>query len=255
MQIGKLLSELEEDGLKENTIVIFYSDHGAGIPIYKRWVFDTGLKVPLLVYAPERYHQLIPVDMGKKTDELVSFVDLAPTVLSLAGIPVPDNMQGRAFLGKELKPKRKYIHAGRDRMDERYDMQRAVRDKQFKYIRYYEAYKPHIQYMNTPEQGGIMQALRTCDAQGTLPPAAAALMVDTKPSEVLYDLANDPYELRDLAEDPLYADKLRELRTAHEEWTDSIRDTGLIPETIIRQWENELNMPIYTIMRSGRSHL
>jgi uncharacterized sulfatase len=249
MQVGQLLTQLKKDGLEESTIVIYYSDHGAGIPVYKRWLFDTGLKVPLLVYAPEQYRHLIPHEMKSSTGEMVSFVDLAPTVLNLAGVDVPGHMQGRAFLGEELTPERQYIHAGRDRMDERYDMQRVVRDTQYKYIRYYEAYKPYVQYMNTPEKGEIMKAIRKADEAGTLPDAGKALMVDEKPLEALYDLKNDPYELKNLADDPTYTEKLIELRTAHEHWTDSIRDTGLIPETIIRRWERESDMPVYSIMR------
>jgi len=154
-----LLKQLKEDGVDENTIVIFYSDHGAGIPIHKRWLYDSGLKVPFIVKAPEKYKHLVPHKHGSPTDELVSFIDLAPTALNLAGIPIPENMQGRAFLGSDLTPERDYVYSSRDRMDERYDMQRSVRDKQYKYIRYYEFPKPFIQYMNTPEKGDIMKAI------------------------------------------------------------------------------------------------
>lgn len=249
-QVGEVLAQLEADGLAENTIVMFYSDHGAGVPRYKRWLYDTGLRVPWIVRVPPRYLHLIPHAPGTQTDELVSFIDLPPTVLRLAGLSVPENMVGRPFMGAQPDPPRSYIYASRDRMDERYDMQRAVRDKRFKYIRYYEAYKPYCQYMNTPEQGGIMQAIRTAAAEGTLPEAGQHMVRDSKPTEELFDTEADPLELHNLAGDPAYAKVLATMRAAHAAWSDETKDTGLIPEAIIRLWEIEQERPIYEIMRS-----
>jgi uncharacterized sulfatase len=244
-----LVRQLREDGLEENTIIIFYSDHGAGIPLHKRWLYDSGLKVPMIVKMPKNFEDLMPHKQRSSTDELVSFVDLPPTALNLAGLEIPQNMQGRAFLGKELSPERKYVFASRDRMDERYDMQRAVRNKEYKYIRYYEFPKPFIQYMNTPEKGDIMMAIRTSYADNSLPPAGIKLMADHKPVEELFDLKNDPYELNDLALNPAFADVLNEMRTAHKAWSTRVRDAGLIPEPILRKWERDWNMPIYKILR------
>lgn len=248
--IKDLLDQLEEDGLAENTIVFFYGDHGAGVPRHKRWLYDSGLRVPMIVYAPDRYASLVPGKSGSTTDELVSFVDLAPTVLNLAGIDVPENMQGRAFLGKNLSPEREYIFAARDRMDERYDMQRAVRDKQYKYIRYYDPAKPFTQYMNTPEKGAIMAAIREADRAGTMPEPGKKLMLSSKPIEELFDITNDPFELNNLAGDPRYEDVLRRMREAHKEWSAGIYDSGLIPETILRRWEEQYGKPIYNILRT-----
>ncbi len=248
--IKELLDQLEEDGLAENTIVFFYGDHGAGVPRHKRWLYDSGLRVPMIVYAPAKYAHLIPVKPGKTSDELVSFVDLAPTVLNIAGIQVPENMQGRAFLGKNLTPEREYIFAARDRMDERYDMQRAVRDKQYKYIRYYDPAKPFTQYMNTPEKGAIMVAIRDADRKGTLPGPGKKLMQSSKPVEELFDVASDPYELNNLAGDDRYQEILKRMREAHKEWSAGIYDSGLIPETILRRWEGQYTLPIYNILRT-----
>jgi arylsulfatase A-like enzyme len=248
--VKDLLDQLEEDGLAENTIVFFYGDHGAGVPRHKRWLYDSGLKVPFIVYAPEKYRHLIPSRPGSETDELISFVDLAPTVLNLAGIEKPGNMQGRAFLGTNLTDQREYIFAARDRMDERYDMQRAVRDKKFKYIRYYEAAKPFTQYMNTPEKGAIMVAIRQAHETGTMPEAGEKLMWPDKPSEELFDTEADPYELNNLAGDPEYQEILEEMRNVHKMWSTDIYDGGLIPETILRRWENEFNQPIYSALRN-----
>ncbi|MBT3386165.1 MAG: sulfatase-like hydrolase/transferase [Prolixibacteraceae bacterium] len=246
-----LLNELKEEGVEDNTIVFFYSDHGAGIPIHKRWLYDSGLKVPFIVYCPEKYKHLMPHKQGNPSDELVSFIDLPPTALNLAGITVPENMQGRAFLGENLSPERDYVYASRDRMDERYDMQRAVRDKQYKYIRYYEFPKPFIQYMNTPEKGEIMQSIRSSFANGTLPEAGVKLMAQKKPVEELFDLEKDPQELNDLAGNPEYKDVLDKMRQAHKDWSVRVADAGLIPEPILREWETKYNKPIYKILREN----
>lgn len=250
MQVGELLKQLQEDGLTENTIILFYSDHGAGIPRYKRWLYDTGLQVPLIVKVPEKYRHLLPHQVGSKVDELVSFIDFPSTALKLADIPIPTNMEGRAFLGTDLSPPRAYIYAGRDRMDERYDMQRAVRDKKYKYIRYYESYKPYCQYMNTPEKGEIMMAIRAAAADGSLPEAGQHMVAENKPEEELFDTEKDPFELNNLAMDPAYEQVLAKMREAHDRWSDDTKDTGLIPETILRKWEEEANVPIYEINRT-----
>lgn len=247
---GKIFQQLQEDGLMDNTIIIFFSDHGTGTPRHKRWLYDSGIKVPLIVKAPAVYQHLLRGEPGTVNDELVCFIDLAPTVLNLAEIEVPENMQGRAFLGNNLKPERMYAYAARDRMDERYDMQRAVRSKNFKYIRYYEAYKPFTQYMNTPEQGEIMQAIREAQVNKTMPEAGAHIIASHKPDEELFDLKKDPYELNNLANDPNYQEQLLEMRAAHARWSDNTKDSGLIPETILRSWENQWGKSIYEVLRA-----
>lgn len=249
-QVGEVLAQLKADGLEENTIIIYYSDHGAGIPRHKRWLYDSGLKVPLIVKIPEKYKDWLPAQSGTQTDELVSFVDLPATALHLAGVPIPAYYQGRAFLGENLSTAREYVHGGRDRMDERYDMQRAVRDKKYKYICYYEPYKPYCQYMNTPEKGAIMRAIRTAAENGTLPAEGAHIVAQIKSKEELFDLTKDPNELNNLAESPEYQEVLLRMRKAHGDWSDRIKDTGLIPETILRKWETDFQAPIYDIMRS-----
>lgn len=249
-QVGEVLAQLKADGLDENTIIIYYSDHGAGIPRHKRWMYDTGLKVPLIVKVPEKYKDWLPQKAGTRTDELVSFIDMPATALHLAGLPIPKNMEGRSFIGKNLSAQRKYVYAGRDRMDERYDMQRSVRDKRYLYIRHYEPYKSFCQYMNTPEQGEIMKAIRVAQAKGTLSPSGKKLVAATKPSEELFDCQKDPWNLNNLAEQPEFQTKLQELRNTHAQWSDDTKDTGLIPETILRKWEKDHHASIYDIMRS-----
>lgn len=248
-EVAALLDQLEDDGLADETIVFYYSDHGVGLPRGKRWLYDSGLHVPLIVRIPERYRTAGQGTPGTVEDALVSFVDLAPTVLNLAGVGVPAHMQGRAFLGPDLTPPRTYVYAARDRMDERYDMQRAVRDERFKYIRYYEPFKPFYQYMNTPEKGVVMTALRQGAAEGTLPPAAERLMAPTKPREELFDTEADPYETHNLADDPAYRDVLEQMRAAQSRWVEETKDVGLIAEPILRAMEEEADLPIYTLVR------
>ncbi|MFT4537498.1 MAG: hypothetical protein ACI9P5_004883, partial [Saprospiraceae bacterium] len=249
IRVGEILQELEEDGLADNTIIVFFSDHGTGVPRHKRWLYDSGIKVPLIVKSPERYQTLMRGKPGSVNDEIVCFIDLPATVLNLANIDVPQNMQGRAFLGKSLKPERAYAYSARDRMDERYDMQRAVRSKQFKYIRYYESYKPYTQFMNTPEQGEIMMEIRKAQSMGKMPIAGAHIIAHRKADEELFDLQNDPYELNNLANNPNLHEVLLEMRNAHARWSDNTKDSGLIPETIMRAWEQKEDKSIYKILR------
>ena len=235
MQVAEILKQLEDDGLADNTIVIYFSDHGVGLPRAKRWLYDSGLRVPMIVHIPEKLCGAVPGDPGTVNDELVSFVDLAPTVLNLAGIKIPDHMQGRPFLGQNLTKQRDYIYGARDRMDERYDIIRAVRDKRYKFIRNYEPYKTYYQYMNTPEKGATMKEIRRVHAEGKLPPEALLFMAPQKPLEELYDLRNDPHEINNLAKSPSHQHILTRMRQAHVQWVKDTKDIGFIPEPEIRE--------------------
>ena len=249
-EVEKILQELEEESESENTIVFFYSDHGTGLPRHKRWLFDTGVKVPFIVYIPKQYKELYPAEPGSEIDQLISFIDLAPTAIELAGAQIPKNMQGQAFLGKNLRPERDYVFLARGRMDERYDIQRGVRSKRFKYLRYYEPKKSFIQYMNTPEGGPLMTELRKAQKEGTLKPAGQHLVAPTKPNESLFDLSKDPMELSDLANDPSMKEELARLRAVHDQWMRKVMDVGLIPEAIMRNWEEKNNQSIYKWVRT-----
>lgn len=228
--VAGMLKELEDAGLADDTIVFFWSDHGVGLPRAKRWLYDSGTHVPLIVRIPEKFRTGGQGKPGTVTDELVSFIDLAPTVLNLTGVEIPEHMQGRAFLGRNLTPPREYIYGARDRMDERYDIIRTVRDKRYRYIRNYEPFKAYYQYMNTADGSPVMQELRRLHAKGELPPAAAQFMADTKPVEELYDIQIDSYEVKNLGDSAAHNDVLQRMRAAHEKWVIETRDTGLIPE-------------------------
>jgi N-sulfoglucosamine sulfohydrolase len=232
-QVADALKELDEAGLADDTIVFFYSDHGAGLPRGKRWLYDSSTQVPLIVRYPKKL-QTAATAPGTTRDDLVAFVDLAPTVLSLAGVEIPKHMQGQAFLGpQQAAEPRQYVYGCRDRMDERVDMSRSVRDKQFKYIRNYQWWKPYAQHLAYAEAMPTMQELRRLAAAGKLNDVQARFMATKKPREELYDCDADPHEVRNLASDPKFAAELTRLRAAHDEWTERIVDTGYLPESVL----------------------
>lgn len=229
-QVGEVIAQLKEDGLYENTIIFFYSDHGDGMPYYKRELYDRGLRVPLMVKAPF-------LEAGTKTDELVSFVDFGPTLLSLAGVEIPETMQGQAFLGKQKAQARKYVYAGRDRMDSEYDRVRAVSDGRYKYIRNYMPEKPNYQNIRYRLSNPLMVHLLDLHEKGLLDQNQARWFAATKPTEELYDTQSDPWEFENLVEDPEFADKLAELRIAHEEWMLKYGDMAAQDEMeMVRNW-------------------
>jgi len=224
-QVGKVLQELEEDGLLENTIVFWYTDHGGPLPRHKRLLYDSGLKVPLVIRFPEK--QLA----GTRNDDLLSFIDLAPTTFSLAGIIPKAKLDGIAFLGaQKTEKKRKYIRAAADRFDAQYDTNRAIRDKRYKYIRYYKPEKSMFLPVAYREQMAIMRELHRLREAGELTAVQAQWFRDTKPAEELFDLAADPHEIKNLATDPAFKDKLAELSAECDRWVNSFEDTGLMPE-------------------------
>ncbi len=198
-QAGEVLQQLEEDGLADNTVVFFYGDHGVGLPQAKRWLWDRGIQVPLLVRWPGHLKE------GTSTDRMVSFVDFAPTVLSIAGVEIPNHMQGLPFLGEAQKAPREYIYAARDRMDETYDIIRATRDHRYKYIRNYEPERPYDQYLTYPESFPVMQEMRRVEKAGELKGPEKLFFRDHKPIEELYDTEADPHELNSLVNLPDHA--------------------------------------------------
>lgn len=245
---GDLIEQIKEDGLYDDTIVFFWSDHGVGLPRAKRWLYDSGTHIPLVVRVPQKYRVGDQSKPGLLDDRLISSIDFGPTVMNLVGVKVPDYMQGRPFLGPNLPEPREYIFGARDRMDERYDIIRSVRDKRYRYIRNYEPLKPYYQYMNTPEKGATMKEIRRVHAEGKLPPAAELFMADRKPVEELYDLRYDSHEINNLAQDPKYRDVLNRLREVHQQWVRQTKDLGLIPEPEVMEREKKYGSR-YAILR------
>src|SRR5262245_3925665 len=228
---GKLLKELEDDGLADNTIVFYWADHGSGMPRSKRWPYDSGLHVPLVVYFPEKWRHLAPKDYqpGGKSDRLVSFVDFAPTMLSLAGNQPPEWMQGHAFAGKFATQPQPFIYGFRGRMDERYDLVRTVTDGRYVYVRNYMPHKIYGQHIDYMFQTPTTQVWKRLHDDGKLSAAQDAFW-KTKPPEELYDLQADPDEVTNLAASPAHQGTLAKLRKAHRDWELAIRDVGFLPE-------------------------
>jgi len=228
--VGTILKQLEADKLLDNTIVVFFSDHGSGMAWHKREVYDRGLHVPLIIRYPDGR------GAGTWDEALHSFVDLAPSMLSLVGVPVPKYMQGQAFLGEQrAKTPRQYIYAARDRFDELYDCARAVRDKRFKYIRNYQPDRPYYMDLAYRKQMPMMQEmLRQRDA-GQLPPVTQRWF-GPKPTEELYDTQTDPDELTNLAQNPAFVKQLNELRRAEQQWVREVHDKGFMQERDLIQF-------------------
>lgn len=231
-QVGKVLDELEADGLLENTIIFFTSDHGDCLPRAKRWIYDSGIKVPLIVCFPPQY---LPdqIEQPSRDDRLYSFVDLAPTVLSLAGVEAPDWIQGKAMFSELPANPRQYVYAGRDRMDNRYDTRRAVRDYQYKYIRNYEPEVPYSQPITFLNQMPLMQQILRWEQQGKLNEAQSYWLYHPKTTEEeLYDITSDPYELNNLASDTAsYSGVLQRMRTQLSDWQATYGDFYEVAET------------------------
>jgi arylsulfatase A-like enzyme len=227
-QVGEILRQLEEDGLMDSTIVVWYTDHGGPLPRQKRLLYDSGIKVPMIIRFPGQQFA------GQRDDRMISFIDLAATNMSLAGLQPPQYMDGSAFLGKyirEVEPE--VVFGAADRFDEKYDAVRSVRSRDYKYIKYYMPEKPMLLDVAYRNQMPIMQELHRMNEAGELSPDQALWFRETKPDEELFNITKDPFELNNLADDPAYADVLTEMRQACTDWVKSIDDTGLMDEKVL----------------------
>ncbi|MCE9527818.1 MAG: sulfatase [Planctomycetales bacterium] len=224
--VGDVLKMLDDRKLADNTIVVFFGDHGAGLTRGKRWPYDSGLRVPLLVRWPGK------VEPGSVRDDLVCFLDLAPTVLALAGAEIPPHMQGRIMLGENTQPTPKYLFAARDRMDETYDRIRSVRGLRYRYIRNFHPELPYFQYINYMDEMPILQDWRRLAFAGALNKTQMTFMSRTKPPEELYDLENDPYEINNLATSASaeHQRELKEMSAALDKWIVETKDLGAVSE-------------------------
>jgi arylsulfatase A-like enzyme len=236
VKVGQILKNLEEDGLMENTIVFFFSDHGHGLPRYKRWLNITGLRVPFVVHVPEKFQHLVTNKPGSENFDLISFVDFAPTVLNLASVEIPQHMNGEPFLGTNVPAPHEYLFAARSRADDMYELSRTIHDKNFIYVRHFLPHLPYIQsgIINSDGKDSYRELRRAHNA-GTLPPSGE-LMWHPKPVEELYDLQADPQELNNLANYPEYTAKLEEMRGLLKAQILKTRDAGFLfePEMMMR---------------------
>jgi N-sulfoglucosamine sulfohydrolase len=252
--VGGLLKQLEEDQLTENTIILFWSDHGDGLPFYKRELYDRGLHVPLVIRFPGK------VDAGKREGRLISSIDFAPTVLSLAGIKPPSYMQGKAFLGKfKSNEPHAYVYAARDRMDSEYERVRAVRDTRYKYIRNFHPELPLYQNIEYRLQQDMMKEILLMKDKGELNSVQMKWFAPTKAPEELYDLTNDPYELNNLATDPKQKATLSRFRKEMDRWLVEVKDLGAVEEKqlISQMWQGSGHVPSTAdvVIKGGKDNL
>ncbi|GEO07096.1 sulfatase [Adhaeribacter aerolatus] len=222
--VGKVLQRLQDEGIAENTLVIFSGDNGRCHIRDKQFLYDGGLHIPLIMKWPG---QLKP---GQTNTDLISAIDVSATILRVAGITPPKYLEGQVMLGPEAK-KRAFVIGARDRMDETVDKMRAVRDKQFKYIKNYYPERPYMQPNKYKEtQYPMWNLLKELHAQGKLTPAQALFAAPTKPAEELYDIVNDPYELNNLAASAKHQATLKKMRGILENWIKQTNDQGQYPE-------------------------
>jgi N-sulfoglucosamine sulfohydrolase len=251
--VGGILKELEESGEADNTIIFYYGDHGGVLARSKRFVYESGTRVPFIIHIPEKYKHLYPGKApGAKVDRIISFVDLVPTLLSIIGVDIPDYLQGNAFMGNQKTPDPEYAFMFRGRMDERFDMSRAVRDHKYRYIRNYMPYRIYGQYIEFLWRAPSVRSWEAAYKAGKCN-TAQSLFWTTKPVEELYDTENDPWEVNNLATNPAYRDVMERMRKANREWMLRIKDSGFIPEAELIDRTGDF--AAYDYMRSNNVNL
>jgi arylsulfatase A-like enzyme len=197
----------------------------------KQWCYDSGLRIPLIIRWPQSFPAMEGLTAGRVNDQLISTIDLTATALAIAGVAKPASMQGRTFLGPDAEPPRTYVFGARDRSDETTFRIRTVRDKRYRYIRNFMPQRPFLQLNRYKEaQYPVIRLMRKLHAEGKLTPPQAVLMAPQRPAEELYDLTNDPYEIRNLANSPQHQGVLKRMRAALNEWLQDTDDQGRFPE-------------------------
>lgn len=254
-EVGRILDELKTAGLADDTIVFYYSDHGGTIPRGKRYLEDSGVRVPMLVHFPEKWRHLAPFAPGQAVDEIVSFVDLAPTLLSLTGVEKPAQMQGRPFLGsKRVTPRPDevaFLYA--DRFDEIYGMRRAITDGRWKYIRCFTPWIPAAPCSEYCFDQAGWTAWRAAWQQGKLKPPFQEIWQAPQPVERLFDITADPMEIRNLAADPEHQARLAAMRGRLKSEMIRHGDTGIIPEPMFA--DLAANQPVADYLKTRKAEL
>jgi len=223
--VGRVIARLEKEGLLENTVVIFMTDHGISHARGKQFLYNEGTHVPFVVRGPG-------IAKGAVRDDLVMQIDMAALSLAAAGIPIPAKMQGHDILGKGYQP-REAIFAARDRCDETVERIRSVRTDKFLYIRNFHPQRPHLQPNAYKDGKSIVQTLRTLHAEGKLPAMSESLLFSpTRPAEELYDYKSDPFQLTNLAVNPGFKAQLESHRAKLDQWMAETQDKGPESEAI-----------------------
>jgi hypothetical protein len=249
-RIGEHIAELEKDGLLEDTIIIYNSDHGGVMTRSKRYLFESGLHCPLVVRIPEKFKHLWPADApGSRIGEIVSFIDMPATWLALAGMGKPEQMQGRAFLGEDLEPERQLHFAYRSRMDERTDSQRAVHDGRYLYIKNYMPFAPWGQYLEYLWQQDTSTAWEA-HHKADLTNALTGRFFGTKPAEELYDTLADADCVVNLAEQADQRERLTQFQKDLREWQLNVFDSEILPESMLTARADSDGLTRYELLRS-----
>jgi arylsulfatase A-like enzyme len=250
--IGGILAQLEKDGLAEDTIIFYYGDHGGPTPRGKRYLHDTGVRIPMIVHVPKKWQHLSPFKPGQAVDEVVAFVDLAPTLLSLAGIAPDANMQGRAFLGKNRKnpPRDDHAFLYADRFDEIYGMRRGLTNGRHKYVRHFQPHLWTAPYSFYQFQMPSWVAWQKAWKEGKLTGVQAALWENDQVTEELFDTQADPWEVNNLAKDPKHAKRLASMRSMLKAKMVETRDTAIIPEPLFPEVAGD--RPIATVISNPK---
>lgn len=232
-QIGAWLEELDDEGVRDNTIIFYYSDHGGILPRAKRYINDTGTHVPLIVSFPKKWRHLAPAEAGTVSERPVAFIDLPPTVFSLAGVEIPKQFQGRAFAGKAVVEKEPYVFLFGQRFDSRMlRFVRAVTDGEYRYIRNFHPHRHRGIFAGYPHGQVGWQSVFKLKQAGKLTEVQSAYWTAPQPVEELYHTGEDPWELNNLASDPSQQDRLARMRKATLNKMREIGDTGLVPESM-----------------------
>ena len=249
---GKILSKLEKDGLAGNTIVIYTSDHGGIIGRSKRFLYDSGTQAAFIIRIPEKFKHLWPAEKpGARIDRLISFLDMPKTWLAITGSEIPKEMQGNVFLGDRQDPPRETLFMARERMDDVPDMQRAVRDDRYLYIRSYEPFRPNGQYLEYLWQAPSMPAWEAWHKAGKTDELTGAFF-RPKAVEQLFDCESDPDNVRNLAADPAHAARLTRMREQLKHQQTTTHDCGFLPEGILANRAKRQKATIYDLIRNPK---
>ena len=249
---GNILAKLEADGLAEDTIVVFTSDNGGVIGRSKRFLFGSGTRVAFMVRIPEKFKYLWPAEKsGVRIDRLISFIDMPKTWLAITKSAIPPEMQGNVFLGEKQDPPREYVFLARERMDEVPDMQRALRDDRFLYIRNYEPFRPNGQYLEYLWKAPSMRAWEGYHKAGKTDAITGAFF-RPKPAEQLFDCESDPDNVRNLANDSAHAERLARMREGLKQQQTTLHDCGFLPEGILVQRAKQNKTTIYELIRNPK---
>lgn len=243
--VGDTVAKLKEDGLLEDTFIFYFGDHGGVLPRGKGYLYESGLHIPLVVRVPEKWKHLVDEKLGTSNKGFVNFIDFGPTVLSLAGIDVPQSMDGKPFLGKDVSlsevGKRNSTFGYADRMDEKYDMVRSLRVGDWKYIRNFQPYYPDGLQNNYRYKMLAYREWRDLYNAGKLNDVQEQFF-QPKPAEMLFDLSTDPHEIKNLADDETHHAKLLEMRQQLAGQLKSMPDLSFIPESVL--YDEAMDNPV-----------